>query len=65
VGGDVIFEINGLVCSAPHDLQSLEENSAGLIDEESLFSVKIYRAGEVIDLAANEERKSFIDRIVK
>ncbi|MFT6641542.1 MAG: hypothetical protein ACJAUZ_002546 [Flavobacteriaceae bacterium] len=27
LGGDVILEINGLVCRSPHDFQALNENT--------------------------------------
>ena len=51
LGGDVILEINGLICATPHDFQLINESSVAL-DAGDTYAIKIYRDGEVQELIA-------------
>lgn len=51
LGGDVILEINGLVCKSPHDFKALSEQTPTL-DAENTYSLKIFREGEELELIA-------------
>ncbi len=62
LGGDVILEINGLVCKSPHDFQALSEQSPSL-DEDNTYSLRVFREGREIELIAGvpllEDRLTF------
>lgn len=51
LGGDLILEINGLVCATPHDFQLVRASTLALSDEES-YAITVFRNGEVVDLLA-------------
>jgi len=51
VGGDLILEINGLVCATPHDFQLVRASTLALQEEES-YVISVFRDGEIIDLIA-------------
>lgn len=51
LGGDVILEINGLVCETPHDFRLVQESTLSLSENDS-YSIKVFRNGEVIELLA-------------
>jgi len=51
LGGDLILEINGLVCRSPHDFELVKESTLDLTDDES-YSITVFRNGEVVDLIA-------------
>lgn len=58
LGGDLILEINGLVCETPHDFELVRASTLSLAAEES-YVISVFRDGEVVDLiagsAANRE----------
>ncbi len=49
IGGDLILEINGLVCVTPHDFELVRESTLKLNDNES-YAITVFRDGEVEDL---------------
>ncbi len=49
LGGDLILEINGLVCRTPHDFQLVKASTLALEEEES-YAITVYRNGEVMNL---------------
>lgn len=49
LGGDVILEINGLICATPHDFRQVQDSILELSDEES-YEIKVYRDGEIVSL---------------
>jgi serine protease Do len=51
LGGDVILEINGLVCRSPHDFQALSEVSPTL-NTDNTYSLLIFREGKTMELVA-------------
>lgn len=51
LGGDLILEINGLVCQTPHDFELVRASTLDLQEEES-YSISIYREGETKELIA-------------
>jgi len=51
LGGDLILEINGLVCKTPHDFQLVKASTLALSDDES-YAITVFRNGEVVDLIA-------------
>jgi len=51
LGGDLILEINGLVCQSPHDFQLVKASTLSLADDES-YAITVFRNGEVVDLIA-------------
>jgi len=51
LGGDVIIEINGLVCADPHDFRELSDAARQLRDDQS-YELSILRNGEKISLLA-------------
>ncbi len=57
LGGDIILEINGLVCETPHDFQLVQQSTLSLSHEDS-YSIKVFRDGEVIELLAGVEMEN-------
>ena len=51
LGGDVILEINGLICERPHDFQLVQESTVAL-SEGDTYSIKVFREGETVELIA-------------
>lgn len=51
LGGDVILEINGLVCEEPHDFQEIKDSTMQLHDG-GAYSIKVFRDGEIMELMA-------------
>lgn len=51
LGGDVILEINGLVCATPHDFRLVQESTLSM-DQNDTYAIKVYRDGEILDLYA-------------
>lgn len=51
LGGDLILEINGLVCNTPHDFELVRASTLAL-DAEETYSITVYRQGKMIDLIA-------------
>jgi len=51
LGGDLILEINGLVCRTPHDFQLVKASTLALQEEDS-YAITVFRDGEVVDLIA-------------
>lgn len=51
LGGDLILEINGLICETPHDFQLVRASTLALEEEDS-YSIRVFRDGEVIELLA-------------
>jgi len=51
LGGDVILEINGLICERPHDFQMVQESTVAL-EEGDTYSIKVFRQGEMVELIA-------------
>ncbi len=51
LGGDVILEINGLVCEEPHDFREIKESTMQLHDG-GAYSIKVFRDGEITELVA-------------
>lgn len=51
LGGDLILEINGLVCATPHDFQLVKASTLALSEEDS-YSIKVFRNGEIVELFA-------------
>jgi|GEM_PF-2692214 len=51
LGGDLILEINGLICATPHDFQLIKASTLALQENES-YSISVYRDGEVVELIA-------------
>ncbi len=62
LGGDLILEINGLVCRTPHDFE-LVRTSTLTLDEEEAYVISVYRNGEVVDLIAGGSANQVFDRI--
>jgi len=54
LGGDLILEINGLVCHTPHDFQ-LVRTSTPALDDGNAYSITVFRDGEIIDLIAGAQ----------
>lgn len=51
LGGDLILEINGLVCQTPHDFELVRESSLALHEEET-YAITVFRDGEIVELVA-------------
>ncbi|OED42799.1 hypothetical protein AB833_05560 [Chromatiales bacterium (ex Bugula neritina AB1)] len=51
LGGDLILEINGLVCATPHDFELVRSSTLELHSDES-YGIKVFRQGETIELLA-------------
>lgn len=50
LGGDVIVEIDGLMCANPHDFDALKNKTA--LDDENTYSLRILRDGQELELIA-------------
>ena len=59
LGGDLILEINGLICATPHDFQLVKASTLALEEEES-YSIKVFRNGAVVELLAGAPLNSSI-----
>ena len=59
LGGDLILEINGLICATPHDFQLVRTSTLAL-DGANSYSITVFRDGEVIDLIAGTEPEGTI-----
>ncbi|NND92152.1 MAG: trypsin-like serine protease [Granulosicoccus sp.] len=51
LGGDVILEINGLVCADPHDFRELSEAARRLRPDQG-YQMRVFRRGELLSLTA-------------
>lgn len=51
LGGDLILEINGLACRAPHDFQLVKASTLQLSDEDA-YLITVFRDGEIVELHA-------------
>lgn len=51
LGGDLILEINGLVCATPHDFELVRASTLAL-QEEDTYSISVFRDGEIVELIA-------------
>ncbi len=51
LGGDLILEINGLVCNTPHDFELVRASTLAL-DAEETYGIKVFRQGEIVELIA-------------
>lgn len=60
LGGDLILEINGLVCITPHDFQLVKASTLAL-DEEESYAITVFRNGNIIDLIAGDSGGGFIN----
>lgn len=54
LGGDVIIDINGLVCADPHDFRELSE-AARSTREDQGYAMRVLRGGEEKTLLAIAE----------
>ncbi len=62
LGGDVIVEIDGLVCVNPHDFEALRNKTA--LDEENTYSLRIYRNGQEMNLIAGAPMTDILHEVV-
>ena len=62
LGGDLILEINGLVCAVPHDFALVRENALTLPPDEP-YSIKIFRSGEVLELITGTQAGGILESI--
>ena len=53
LGGDVIVEIDGLVCANPHDFEALRNKTA--LDDENTYALRILREGKELELIAGAQ----------
>ena len=53
LGGDLILEINGLICATPHDFDLVRESTIKLQENET-YAIKVYRNGEIVQLIAGQ-----------
>jgi serine protease Do len=51
LGGDLILEINGLICNTPHDFELVRQATLKL-DENESYAITVYRDNEVVELIA-------------
>jgi len=51
LGGDLILEINGLLCKTPHDFEIIRSSALNLQENDS-YAIKIFRDGEIQELIA-------------
>ncbi len=51
LGGDLILEINGLVCNTPHDFELVQQSTIELQEDET-YAIKVFRNGDVVELIA-------------
>lgn len=49
LGGDLILEINGLICNTPHDFELVREATLQL-DEDESYAITVYRDNEIVEL---------------
>lgn len=64
LGGDLILEINGLVCKSPHDFQLIQASTLALKEDES-YAITVFRDGEVVDLIAGARVGSILQPVVE
>ena len=53
LGGDVIIEIDGLVCANPHDFDALRNKTA--LDDDNTYLLRVFRDGKELELIAGAE----------
>ncbi|MEM7257839.1 MAG: trypsin-like peptidase domain-containing protein [Pseudomonadota bacterium] len=58
LGGDLILEINGLVCNTPHDFELVREATLQL-DENESYAITVFRDNKVIELIAGQHAGKF------
>lgn len=51
LGGDLILDINGIVCRTPHDFELVRASTLQLQEEET-YAITIFRNGETVELIA-------------
>ena len=51
LGGDLIVEINGLICNTPHNFDLVRESTIKFHKDET-YAIKVYRNGEIVQLIA-------------
>ena len=51
LGGDLIMEVNGLVCNTPHDFELIRASTLALTEDET-YAISVYRQGEIVELIA-------------
>lgn len=51
LGGDLIIEINGLICNTPHDFELVRESTLELQKNET-YAITVFRDGEILELVA-------------
>ena len=49
LGGDLILEINGLVCQSPHDFELIRQSTLDL-SEDGVYAIKVFRDGGIEEL---------------
>ena len=54
IGGDIVLEIQGLVCNGPHNFKAIKDQIAGLKSGEA-FKIKVLRTGQIVELIAIKE----------
>ncbi len=52
LGGDLILEINGLICATPHDFQKVKASTIKLEDD-TPYAISVFRNGEIVNLIAD------------
>jgi len=62
LGGDLILEINGLICEGPHNFSEIRESVRQLAAHES-FAIKVFRAGKVVELIASASGDGILQTI--
>jgi len=60
LGGDLILEINGLVCKGPHDF-AMAHNAANEIHFEEPLALTVYRNGETRELIAEPDTRGVLN----
>lgn len=53
LGGDLILDINGMVCRTPHDFELVRASTIELHDEDA-YTITVFREGEVVELTTGE-----------
>ena len=51
LGGDLIVEINGLICNTPHNFDLVRESTIKFHKDET-YAIKVYSNGEIVQLIA-------------
>ncbi len=64
LGGDLILEINGLVCKTPHDFSLIRASTLELQDDQP-YSITVFRQGEVMDLITGPPPRGILESIGK